>query len=95
MKERNEDMDHRSFLLEDTKSFLDDLHDEQIINISRRHIKDQPVPYVFTNKHGRTLAFTSWAMAEAKRYCLWLIEVGAVKQYVESDPHKPSSYTVG
>lgn len=79
MRERNPDMDFQCDLLEDTKEFLDDLLDGQIINISRRFINPNLQAVILTNKHGKTLGFTYMALQEAKRYCQWLIEIGAVK----------------
>ena len=84
LRERNPDTDFQCELLEDTKAFLDDLHDFQIINLSKREVKDTPVPYLLTNKHGDRMGFMTPAMREAKRYCGWLIELGAVKVNVES-----------
>ena len=78
MKEHNPDTDFECDLLEDTKTFIDDMYDYQIINISNRTfnpVRDHM--FVFTNKKGRVLGFTD--MTEVKRYCQWLIEIGAVK----------------
>lgn len=90
MKERNEDMDHISELNESTKSFIDDLHDQQIINISKRKwpLGGTLVPVVLTNKHGKTCSFTD--MREVQRYCKWLIELEAVK-HVISNSHETLS----
>lgn len=80
-----EEMDHVSLLSEAQKSFLDDLYDDQIFNISRRSIRPGAYlfePNVLINKHGTVREFRE--MGEVQRYCLWLIEIGAVK-YVKNN----------
>lgn len=84
MKDRvNEAMDHESELSELTKTFIEDLRDEQIINIAKRQYFNGTLT-LLTNKHNKTQGFTN--MQEVKRYCAWLIEVGAVKLGVKDDP---------
>lgn len=95
MREQNPDMDFQCDLLEDTKTFADDLYDHQIINIAKGYIQPHPVGRLLTNKHGRKLVFSTSAMYELKRYCKWLIEVGAVKVNVSNNNVLPSNGIAG
>jgi hypothetical protein len=67
-------------LSENVKSFVDDLTDYQIINISKRHFNDTPERTQLRNRHGNYMTgLSATDMRRIKDYCLYLIEIGAVK----------------
>lgn len=67
-------------LSEDLKTFIDDLYDWQIINISKKfNYPDIGVQLKFINMHGVTMGIPVKLMQAVSDYCKFLIDIGAVK----------------
>lgn len=67
-------------LSENVKTFVDDLSDQQIINISKRQYAYDLIPHQLRNRHGSYMTgLYTRDLLNIKSYCLYLIEIGAVK----------------
>lgn len=67
-------------LSENVKTFIDDLTDYQIINISKRTYRYDLIPHQLVNRHGNYMTgLYTKDLLNIQDYCKYLIEIGAVK----------------